>query len=229
MSNAKNISTLGALAAHLTNLIGLSNSKSAIDAKVAQSAVTSFNGSTGAVTFSAPVTSVNGSTGAVTVPSGFTTLVVLTAASGTWTPPAGVTRIKATAVGGGGGGAGTTSGGNGGISALSGIVAATGGVGGTLASTPGVGGIGSTGTLLVRGGSGNYQSQQSPGGLSTMGASYGAGGASASNQPSGGAGGTAVAYATVTPGTGIAYQTGTAGTAGSGASAGQPGVILIEY
>ena len=37
--------------------------------KISNTGVTSFNGSTGAVTYSAPVTSVNGMTGAVTVSS----------------------------------------------------------------------------------------------------------------------------------------------------------------
>lgn len=49
MSNALNISKLGT---HVLNLIGLSGSKAAIDAKVAQTAATSVNGATGAVVLS---------------------------------------------------------------------------------------------------------------------------------------------------------------------------------
>lgn len=51
MSNALNISKLSLLAAHVANLVGLSNSKAAIDAKVAQAA-TSVNGATGVVVLS---------------------------------------------------------------------------------------------------------------------------------------------------------------------------------
>ena len=160
---------------------------------------------------------------------GFSNIAVLTASSGTWTVPAGVTKVKITVVGGGGGGAGSTSGGNGGVSAVSGIAAATGGSGGFLATTPGPGGVGSTGTLLFKGQDGNYQSQKSPGGLSFLGGSYGAGGASSSNQPSGGGGGTAVAYTAVTPGASLSYSVGAGGTAGTGATAGNAGVVIIEY
>lgn len=52
MSNALNISKLGSLATHVANLVGLSGSKAAIDAKVAQTAATSVNGATGAVVLS---------------------------------------------------------------------------------------------------------------------------------------------------------------------------------
>jgi hypothetical protein len=54
-----------------------------------QTAVTSFNGSTGAVTYTAPVTSVNGATGAVTTPNTTYTIsisgnvITLTPSSGT--------------------------------------------------------------------------------------------------------------------------------------------------
>ena len=92
MSNARNISKLASLAAHITNLIGLSASKAAIDAKVAAGDA---------------VTSVNGATGAVTVSGGYSNMVVLTA-SGTWTVPAGITKAKVTVIGGGGGQSGQT-------------------------------------------------------------------------------------------------------------------------
>lgn len=56
--------------------------------KISNSGVTSFNGSTGAVTYSAPVTSVNGSTGDVTIDiaGGMSNQQVFTA-SGTFTAP----------------------------------------------------------------------------------------------------------------------------------------------
>lgn len=82
------------------------------EGKLASSAVTSAKRANGAVTaekmaagvISYPVTSVNGQTGAVTVSSTKATEAQVFTSSGTWTCPAGVTKVKATVVGGGQGG-----------------------------------------------------------------------------------------------------------------------------
>ena len=73
-----------------------------------------------------------------TVLSGFSNMQVFTS-SGTFTVPAGVTKVKVTVVGGGGGGSITTAGGGGGaaIKIISGLTP-----GGTVAVTVGLGGAG---------------------------------------------------------------------------------------
>lgn len=191
----------------LTAGTGVSVSASTGAVTVANTGVTSavagtgigVSGATGAVTFTnSGVTSivagsgitVSGATGAVTVnaSAGGINSQVFTS-SGTFTIPSGVTKVKITALGGGGGGAG---------------------VPGSCLFTPGYsGGYGGTAIAYVTG--------LTPGG--TISITVGAGGtAGAAGNNAGGAGGTssAGAYASASGGVGGGNTSGTWGAGGAG-------------
>ena len=172
--------------------------------------------------------------------NGVGALEIITTGSGNWTVPAGVYRIKATAVGGGGGGY------NGGSLAYNGgdttfgALTGSGGKGGSTSS--GVGGSASGGTLNITGGSGGQidpcggGSTQGFGGVarpgtSESGAGYGGGGGGGTSGSGngGGGGGTAIKVISVEPGDLIAYSVGGSGSAGSASGAGAHGIIIIEY
>ncbi|QBE66832.1 glycine-rich domain-containing protein [Pseudoduganella lutea] len=137
-------------------------------------AVTSVNGQTGAVTIPPPpVTSVNGQTGAVVIATGssssggglIATTVLNTAGSGTLPIPAGATKARIMAIGGGGGADGPTStrnfvgqGGTGGTSIawVFGLTSDTPagytvGAGGTAGPSGGAGGAGGASTVTIGG------------------------------------------------------------------------------
>ena len=134
-------------------------------------------------------------------------------ASGTFTPPAGVTYAVAH-IRAGGGGVGTGSSGNGGTSSVAfagGTISATGGnldnSGGALVETARAG--------VANSGQGAFTAAQ-------QGGAYGW-------NAQGGNGAEVVAGGAVTPGTGIAVTVGAGGTAGTDGAAGGSGYVWIEY
>ena len=137
------------------------------------------------------------------------------AASGTFTPPAGVTYAIAH-IRAGGGGSGSAAGGTGGTSSVAfagGTISATGGAGvrtafrtDALSQGAGAANSGKGGITTGSDGSGNNASAGSAG----DGAEIVAGGA-------------------VTPGTGITVTVGAGGTAGTNGAAGGSGYVWIEY
>jgi len=188
---------------------------------------------------------------------GMATLEVLTA-SGNYTVPDGVTRLRVYVIGGGGGG-GTASAGAGGNSVFDTTVIGNGGAAG--GSSPGAGGSASGGDLNLSGLAGSTALVADHDGgvtdyVSFGGASVGPFGAPANlrtdlagaipggggnvrddgetpdpNPPlgGGGGGGCAIASITVTPGESIAYTIGAGGTAGTNGTAGGAGRIYVEY
>ena len=142
-------------------------------------------------------------------------------ASGTFTPPAGVTyAIAHIRAGGGGCGRSSTTGGAGGTSSVafaSGTISATGG------SPQGAEGVTTETTSAVAGtvnsGQGGKISARVSGGTSEA----------TSAATAGQAGAEIVAGGAVTPGTGIAVTVGAGGTAGTGGAAGGSGYVWIEY
>jgi len=175
------------------------------------------------------------------VGGGFSNMQVFTS-TGTFTIPAGVTKVKVTVIGGGGGSA-STAGAGGGTSSFGAYCSATGGARG-VNGTGGTGGTGAGGTLNIlgsyatsasAGGSDSFSTDIS-GGSSIFGnASYGAGAmgswvnAGGSGViAGGGAGGTAIEVISgLTPGGTVAVTVGAAGT-GSSAN-GYAGVVIVEY
>lgn len=156
--------------------------------------------------------------------NGVGAMETITSGSGNWTVPAGVYRIKVTAVGGGGG---TTNGGDTTFSSITGSGGASTGAGG--AATGGdinIGG-GNGETFAVTGFSGFPMSVV--GGYSAIGGIKGKGAdKSGTANPDltihgGGGGGTAIKVFTVEPGDSISYAVGAAGTTAN------PGIIIIEY
>ena len=156
--------------------------------------------------------------------NGIGAIATLTSGSGNWTVPAGVYRIKVTAVGGGGG---TTSGGNTTFDSI------TGNGGGSAGS----GGSASGGDVNINGGDGETFAvtgfsgfpMSVVGGYSAIGGSAGRGAdKSGTASPSltlngGGGGGTAIKVFEVEPGDLLAYSVGAAG------SSAYSGIIIIEY
>jgi hypothetical protein len=173
----------------------------------------------------------NGTTWASAAPAGVPTIQTFTT-TGTFTVPAGVTRVKVTVVGGGGpgssygggGGGGTaikivtgltpagtvavTVGSSGGTSSFGAYCSATGG-GASVSNAGGVGGAGSSGDVNLAGNGGS-------GGSVSVG--FGAGGGSSLG---GGGNGNVSAAGDV----GRAYGGGAGGSGGAGAS----GVVIVEY
>lgn len=153
--------------------------------------------------------------------NGIGAIATLTSGSGNWTVPAGVYRIKVTAVGGGSGGGNTTfstiTGGGGSAGASS----YTGGDGGT-ASGGDINITGQHGTLGAGGNSthgfGGTADPTGGAAYSFAKSGYGAGNAgSGGTTIGGGAGGTAIKVFSVEPADLIAYSVGTGG------------IIIIEY
>lgn len=184
--------------------------------------------------------------GGVTV-NGPPTRTVLTTGSGSYAPPAGVTRLRVRMCGGGGGGG---AGGNGGDTSFNSVVAK----GGSTAPgfNGGAGGAGGAGTptnvLRVPGGnglsgfgvslaSGSLQPSPAVGGTNPFGSGGpGAGGngsvsvlSSTSNTVGAGGAGEWVEFDVAGAGGPYAYSVGVAGTAGpTNATAGQSGIIVID-
>jgi hypothetical protein len=191
----------------------------------------SVTNSTGSITIASTVTSLPGSQGQV-----FTS-------SGTFTIPTGITAVKVTVVGGGGGSSysicgcppfnagvsGGTSSVASGTQSIS-TISATGGTGGYGSTN---GGLGSGGDLNSRGGAGNATGGVGGATLLSQGtydstALLGTGG-SASGQSAGGGGGGAVKFLTsLTPGNTLTVTIG-AGGAGSSVRAGAAGVVVFEW
>lgn len=155
--------------------------------------------------------------------------------SGTWTKPAGITKVKVTVVGGGGGGGGSSTTGNtGGTSSFGAFCSATGGSGGGTTTSGGSGGSGSGGDINMSGEKGESNvAVMTPRGGSIYG-SYGRGGpgTTTSGQGSGGGSGgmsielidvTGTSSETVTIGGG-----GAAGSGGAGQGSGAGGIVIVE-
>ena len=138
-------------------------------------------------------------------------------ASGTFTPPTGVTYAVAYMTGGGGGvsaGGGTAgTGGTSSVAFAAGTVSAIGGLGQVA-----LGNI-ATGSIAGTANSGNGASGEFYGGVSYYSSGF--------NGPQSGA--TIVAGGEVTAGVGITVTVGNGGTAGTGGAAGGTGYVYIEY
>lgn len=174
--------------------------------------------------------------------------VYTSSGSGTFTIPTGITAIKVTVVGGGGGSVYYVScvpvqGGTGGTSSVSSgtqtisTISATGGVGNNSSNTPACG-VGSGGDLNGYGyGSAASRAGGSiisgtPNGGATQAGVLGSGGSVGSGALyPGAAGGHAIKWLTgLTPGNTLNYSVGAGGTVGgSGGAAGGAGVIIFEY
>lgn len=184
--------------------------------------------------------------------AGPSSTVYTTAGSFTFTIPSGVTKLKVTVVGGGGGapfstGCAVTNGSAGGTSSVASgtqtisTVSATGGAGGNTGTVSG--GLGSGGDLNARGGASQSGTQYA--GFSSLsftqaivsptnGATglLGTGGFyyNAAAQGGGAGGGTAVKWLTgLTAGNTLSVTVGAGGAGGSSANAGGAGVVIFEY
>ena len=165
--------------------------------------------------------------------------------SGTWTRPAGVTKVVVYVTGGGGGGGGGnypgSVGATGGTSSFGTYASATGGVGGDLSGGGGSGGSGSGGDLNLTGQTGEgattvYSNQDGYtdipgiGGVSFWGGAYGTGGHGSSSGyyydgGGGGGGGTAIKVLDVSSISSVPVTVGT----GSGGGATSGAVVVYEY
>jgi len=136
-------------------------------------------------------------------------------ASGTFTPPAGVTYAIAHILGGGGGvGSGAGAGGNSSVAFASGTITATGGNSGAFTAYQGAGGQGVAGVANSGfGGSGIGNRGIGDEGYTII----------------GGNGADVVAGGAVTPGTGITVTIGAGGVAGTNGAAGGSGYVWIEF
>lgn len=203
-------------------------------------------GNTGATTLDA-VTVTNagnvtvvGTLTATNVFAGLFAQVYTTAGSATFTIPTGVTALKVTVIGGGGGsgyGGGASAGNTGGSSSVASgtqsisTISATGGAGGPLSGNS-VGGLGSGGDFNIRGGSGgaNYAggtllAQNAIGSTAVYG-----GGGGVLGEFGGAGGGSAVKWlSSLTPGNTLAVTVGAGGTSGAGGAAGGAGVVVFEW
>lgn len=201
------------------------------------------------ITFNDSTTQTTAFTGAGSSP-GQSATAYTSAGSFTFTIPSGVTKIKVTVIGGGGGSAGYLCGGintgtSGGTSSVSsgsqGIstISATGGQAGGAGSVVN-GGVGSGGTINAAGGrsysstyigGATFLSQPFPyDGAST--GQYGTGGSFFINYGTGGGGGgMAMTWLTgLTPGATLSVTVGAAGVGGSGTKQnGGAGTVLFEY
>lgn len=161
--------------------------------------------------------------------NGVGAITKLTSGSGNWTVPAGVYRIKVTAVGGGGGGGQSGGGANGtsGGNTTFGALTANGGSGGSGAGGTASGGTASGGEINFSGGTGGAGGIPTIAGSSMFGnGGYGAGGFGIYGGCGGGGGGASIDVLSVEPGDLIAYAV---GASGGGPSPGYPGIIIIEY
>lgn len=166
--NGNNVSITGGTIAGITDL-------AVADGGTGRSALTANNvilgDGTNAVKFVAPgttgnVLTSNGTTWESTVPAaGYTGInAEVFTANGTFTIPAGITKIKATVIGGGGGGRGSGNGGAGGNSSLASgtetitTVTGNGGGAGTNAGGSGAGGSATNGDLNFSGSNGGVGS-----------------------------------------------------------------------
>lgn len=148
--------------------------------------------------------------------NGIGAIETITSGSGNWTVPAGVYRIKVTAVGGGGGEGGPY-GGISGTATTFGTITAGGGVVGGTGGGVGIGGSATGGDINIPGGHGGIFC----GGGSLYGTVYGGGApGDGATKIGGGGGGTAIKVFSVEPGDLIAYAVGTGAT---------DGIIIIEY
>lgn len=139
---------------------------------------------------------------------GSMTEVTAFTASGTFTPPAGVTYAVAyIRAGGGGVGASAGAGGNSSVAFAGGTITATGGVADTTGANYGFAGAANSGN----GATGRDQGSTTAVNLLGQNGSF------------------VVAGGAVTPGTGITVTVGAAGTAGTSGAAGGSGYIWIEY
>ena len=135
-------------------------------------------------------------------------------ASGTFTPPAGVTYAIAH-IRAGGGGIGGSNGGNGGTSSVA-------FAGGTISAS---GGIAANNTI----GAGFSVGDCRAGATNSGEGAFGQGGGSFQAAPIGGNGAYIVAGGAVTPAVGITVTVGAGGAAGNGGAAGGSGYVWIEY
>lgn len=171
------------------------------------------------------------------ISGGFTNVQVFTS-SGTFTVPAGVTKVKATVVGGGGG-SGSTSGSAGSTSSFGAFCSATGGSPTNFSGGTALGGTGSGGAVNLSGTPGAHfagaDANDIIGGTPSALGGYGQAGVakrtpSAGVLAAGGAGGCAIGIYTVTPGANISVTVGAAGGNGSGSLvAPTAGVAIVEY
>jgi hypothetical protein len=168
---------------------------------------------------------------------GFSNMQVFTS-SGTFTVPAGITKVKVTVISGGGGGGGfSVNGGAGGTSSFGAFCSATGGGGGARRSVggqPGVPGVGSGGNLNFTGSSNNsalgYGAVSYSASLNGLG--YGGGGAGGGDDPGGTGGcggGTIEIISGLTSGGTVSVTVGGGGSAGDSSGAGSAGVVVVEW
>lgn len=149
-------------------------------------------------------------TGTLTVSASQTVAsTTISSSTATWTVPAGITKCKATVVGGGGGTDGDGSAGtNGGTTSFGAYCSATGGVHGTSTGAGGAGGAGSGGDINVNGNGGGAAYAASNGGMGGSGGGSILGGAAPNNRataaPGTNYGGGASGYTDSTGGTYIA-------------------------
>ena len=183
-----------------TSFIGLDNDDTGSN-KIAR-------GVTASALYTNPVSIAQRGTGAPWL-NGIGAITSITSGSGNWTVPDGVYRIKATAVGSGGGIYGSAASVFGSITGNAGNA---GGGGGT--PTGGAGGTGSGGDINMTGEAGDTEYRRA---MSLVGGMRGSGSQPISGIGGGGAGGTAIKCISVEPGDLIAYSTG------------GNGIIIIEY
>lgn len=181
------------------------------------------------ITFNDATVQTTAATGGVTGASG-----QVFNANGTFTIPTGITALKVTVLGGGGGGTGVNPGccgnlvpGNtGGTSSIASGTQSISTVSATGGATSGNNGNGSGGDLNYAAGNATFATRVTS---FAGGASYGAGGVSTVTTPAG-AGGTAIKYLTgLTPGGTLAVTRGAGGNPGTGSSAGLGGFVLVEW
>lgn len=168
--------------------------------------------------------------------------------SQTWFKPVGVSRVKATVIGGGGGSSfSNTTSAAGGSSSFSSYASATGGAGSGRENNFAPGGVGSTGDVNLTGGEGKTAVRRTSsatflaplGGDSILGggktnaggANYGGGAGFTSTAgeagPGAGAGGASIANISLND-KGLGYSI-TIGAGGSGTNDGGDGVVILEY
>lgn len=165
--------------------------------------------------------------------NGIGAIETITSGSGNWTVPAGVYRIKVTAVGGGGGGRFGASNGVDGGDTTFGTITGGGGQGGFTSASPAPGGTASGGDINLQGqgggvgfggdsshGHGGHQAIGGGAGWAFSPTGYGGGSSGDGTGVGGGGGGTAIKVFSVEPGDLMAYSVGTGAT---------DGIIIIEY
>lgn len=175
---------------------------------------------------------------------GIPNMAVITSSS-FWTVPAGVTRVRVTVVGGGGGANAGFAGTSGGTSSFGAFCSATGGGPGSGSGGTGISGTinfsGQAGSALSVDGIPNSVSWGLLGGASIFGGSYGCGGAIGGGTVGGGGsayagsgGGAVIKIITgLTPGQAISVTVGAGGIpqpgTGQSVNSGNAGVVIVEY